>query len=294
MKNLFTSIAISLFFSLVTNAQNPASIAKNSVGYISHLNKNTPGMFVSGTGSLIIKNIDSTHGKVYLVTNRHVLPTRAESDSINFRIKSPQGFVNVEIQIFDKLGNLSNGVKYDADGNDLAVIEITQQYLNHQMHYLDSLLIPYYLLFTKDSIIKYKTQVGDEILFIGFPSLFYDKRNYSPLIRTGIIASVPEDDYYFNDLYRYNVQKSTGDFIPEKLSGFLIDATALHGSSGSLVFTKPNVFNSNGYKNITAVLGIVTFSYPDIDTKTGVHQANVAGVISSSQIKKTIDLFVWK
>jgi hypothetical protein len=57
----------------------------------------------------------------------------------------------------------------------------------------------------------------EEVLFVGYPSGYYDRRNHLPIIRRGTTATSP-----------------FGDFNGEP--AFLIDAPVLPGSSGSPVF----------------------------------------------------------
>src|SRR5882757_9916467 len=94
----------------------------------------------------------------------------------------------------------------------------------------------------------------------------YDKRNCSPIVRGGIIASDPSQDFYFNDIlvkHKY----------PPKLSGFLIDAHGVHGSSGSLVFLKSSSFYDDGngmvgmgsMKSPAYILGMLKEDFNDIN-----------------------------
>jgi len=287
---------------LTSHSQQVLRIISNDVGLVSYNIGNTNKMS-SGTGTLILKMNDTTTGSVFLITNRHVLPLKNENDSIHFQIKKSSGvlnsYVDIAIPIFDTMGALSETVKFDPDTNDLAVINITDIYIQKGLRYLDSSLIPYTLLATKEIIVNNDIGIGDEILFVGYPSLFYDKRNFSPLMRSGIIASSPIDDYYFNDLYRMNYYVKSKEVLPEKLKGFLIDGSVLHGSSGSLVFLKPQAFKlRNGAVNMGQggtpyILGVLTNTYFDISSNSG-ERANIGGVISSEQVKKTIDLFKYK
>jgi hypothetical protein len=286
-----------------TRSQGVVQQAANSVGLISFQDKSKPGNLGFGTGTLIAKTISDKGAFIFIVTNRHVLPQRTQSDSINFKIRNlneESGFFNIPIRIFEKNGDYSNAIRFDPDGNDLAVINISEQFiLNKKLDYLVSHMFTTSFLLPKDSV-RANVELGDEIFFIGYPSVLYDKRNASPIVRTGIISSNPADDYYFNETYRGIYFSKTGELIPEKLSGFLIDANVFNGSSGSLVFTKPKLFKlgkdgrikySTNPDGQVIVLGILTSSYFDIVSTTNT-RLQLGGVISAEQIIKTMEPFV--
>jgi S1-C subfamily serine protease len=63
-----------------------------------------------------------------------------------------------------------------------------------------------------------KLDIASPVLFIGYPNGMFDQKHYTPIVRQGFLATLPELD--FND---------------EPV--FLIDASVFPGSSGSPVFT---------------------------------------------------------
>ncbi len=116
-------------------------------------------------------------------------------------------------------------------------------------------------------------------------------------MRQAVISTPPQDAFYFNDIIRINYFRRFGLVPSEKLDGFLIDGNAIGGSSGSLVFLRPQFLrNLNGQieRNVTTsdpmVLGILSYSYFGI-TSSDSGRINLGGVISSDAIKRTIDLF---
>jgi len=110
-------------------------------------------------------------------------------------------------------------------------------------------------------------------------------------MRGGIIATTPMEEYYFNDVLRHH-------FNMEKLNGFLIDANSFGGSSGSLVILKSqysqiykgNIVHSS-QKAAPFVLGILTHSYPSVNTGDNSQRLALGGVISSEVIIETINQF---
>ena len=63
-------------------------------------------------------------------------------------------------------------------------------------------------------------QVADDVIIIGYPRGFYDKKNLFPIVKSGIIAS------------RWGIPFHNNPY-------FLIDAKLFPGSSGSVVLSKP-------------------------------------------------------
>jgi hypothetical protein len=169
-----------------------------------------------------------------------------------------------------------------------------------KIQHLLSHCLNYNQLLDRSALDSNEISLGSDIVFLGYPNALFDKRNFSPIARLGIISSLPNRDFYFSDEYRYSLYYKAHIFIPEKLNGFLVDATATGGSSGSLVISKPRFFKVQNkqikyYSDPNGqifVLGILTESFFDLDSRiTGNQWTHIAGVITAEQIKKTIDLF---
>src|SRR5205085_4299504 len=97
-----------------------------SVGMVSYLVNSTQRSF--GTGTLVYKHRSPTTLSVFLITCKHVLPSKSQADVIYFDIanpKSPNKFSTVRVIVYDSVGNLYPEIKFDPDGNDLAVIDVT-------------------------------------------------------------------------------------------------------------------------------------------------------------------------
>lgn len=269
------------------------------VGMVSYLPN--PNQRSYGTGTLIYKKNTDTSLSVYLVTCKHVLPQKLDADYIYFDIanpKSPNKFSTIKISIYDSIGNYFPQIKIDLDGNDLAIVDVTGYFDQPNLRDIVNTIIPYEMILTKDSIIVNNINVGDDVFFIGIPSGMYDNRNISPILRAGVISTPPESDFYFNDMIKAGYFAKYREIIPTKLNGFLIDGNAIGGSSGSLVFLKPQFvrlnngqleYNKEGGEPL--ILGILAFSYLDLGQTVDPIKINLGGVISGSSIKKTIDLF---
>lgn len=273
----------------------------NAVGIITYSYPAGRGI-ESGTGTLLYKQFREGGMKIFLVTCKHVLPEVDTATMIQFAIKNDSSKTNVTtltIDVFDSLKRYLPYIKFDPLGNDLAVIDVTQIFLDFPLRNLQNKPIPYTLLATRDSLATYNVHVGDEILFVGYPNFYFNTINKRPIMRGGIIATPPEDVFYFDSVL-LDIYKRSQVALPKKLDGFLIDGNVAGGSSGSLVFVRPQFirnFNGKMEQNITTsdpmILGILSNSYFGINRSENT-RINLGGVISSDAIKRTIDLFITK
>lgn len=299
------AIFVLMLCSLRVVAQNPVYSLTHNVGILRFDLKNQPGKYSIGTGTLLQKSDATTKkGKVFLITAGHVLPKYEQNKIVSFQIfldSSDGAYFRVPLEIYDSTGKLRSFVKTDPDGNDLAVIDVTGMFVEHpQLQKFIPNIIPFDRLANKDTLIENNITVGGDIIFVGYPNTLYDKRNSFPIVRTGIIATDPTQDFYFNDEYRQSLFVRFGEQSSEKLNGFLIDANAVGGSSGSLVCTKPQYISLSKEGKLVFyegtgmfyILGVLTNSYFGTDSiLTQRSRANLGGVISASQIIKTINLF---
>jgi hypothetical protein len=127
-----------------------------------------------------------------------------------------------------------------------------------------------------------------------YPSAIFDARNVSPILRTGVIATVPSEGYAFNDALRKKFN------LPDRIDGFLIDANVFPGSSGSVVILKQQSTTIgpkgdtivSSAKKIPYILGIVSGSIPISDTALGTTQRMGLGIVYSAEaIRAVIELF---
>lgn len=252
-----------------------------------------------GTGFFVFRTVHDNQGHVFLVTNKHVLPPTGYSKSIKIRVttgpaeKSIVRFV--EIPIIGQDGRyLSNTRLHPNPGFDIAAVNITDS-INKEL--IRGSWLPIELLVTQQMLKDENITVGDDIFLLGFPDAIFDARNIFPILRTGVIATVPSEGYSFNDRLRglYG--------LPDRLDGFLIDANVFPGSSGSVVILKPQPVTIgpqgetevSGRKKIPYILGIISGSIPISDTALGSNQRMGLGIVYSAEaIRSVIELFYQK
>jgi len=176
---------------------------------------------------------DKHFGNYWLVTNRHVLYSKNESDGrrhlvdqLTFRVraleKTSKELIWIEVTLSQ--AELLQKAKVLSDQKiDVAVIDICNK--------VEEELIKYKNLQVNISPIEednladksnFPIEVSDDVIVIGYPQGFYDTVNLYPIVKSGIIAS-----------------KWGAEFRGNK--GFAIDAKLFPGSSGSLVITKPRM-----------------------------------------------------
>lgn len=119
------SICLLILLPFSVRGQNIVSIISNTVGLISWKHENSIKI---GTGTVVTKKITDSSLFVFIVTNRHTLPSYNQASHISFKIKDPinkDKFIETKIPIFTSIGKLSNNIKFDPDSNDLAIINIS-------------------------------------------------------------------------------------------------------------------------------------------------------------------------
>lgn len=239
-----------------------------------------------GTGFLIAKEIEKGKWHVYLITNKHVLPTKGKENNIMIGASSSSRdtFCWVTIPVVDANGQYKSNVKLHPNQNyDVAAIDVTPYCVDKR---IQCTAISTSLLATKDILKDLHITIGDEILLLGYPEAIYDERNLSPVLRQGIIATLPTEGF---------VSRLAG--IPDKIDGFLIDASVFPGSSGSLVLLKRSIYLENGIglavggsRSKQWVLGVVSGTLKSTAT-TPPQMIGLGLVFSSDVILATIEEF---
>lgn len=193
-----------------------------------------------GTGFLVFRPSEggSNEGKVFLVSNKHVLNKDSELRNkatkiilhLNIR-KQDQSIVAHEAEISLNIEGSKSYREHPSEDVDVIAFEITQ--LLAQYPFIEKQIVTYEMLLTAKAIEDWDIKIGDEVLTIGYPEGVRHRTSNLPLVRSGIIATrigeTLEDDY----------KEPDGVFRKRILRGFLIDGAVIPGSSGSPVVLKP-------------------------------------------------------
>ncbi|HBA87125.1 MAG TPA: hypothetical protein DCZ75_03795 [Geobacter sp.] len=249
-----------------------------------------------GSGFLLFRPVSDNQGQVYLITNKHVLPSPTGPDNITIRVNiksaaNPQ-VQDLPVPIYNKKKQYLPTVRFHPNpGYDVAAVNITEQVARQG---IEGVWLPYDLLVTDERLKDEHISIGDDIFLLGYPDGIFDQRNVSPILRRGVLATSPNQGYAFNERLR----RQYG--LPERIDGFLIDAGVFPGSSGSVVILapQPTTLGARGEtvvssaKKIPYVLGVVSGSIPIADSALGSVQRLGLGVVYGTKtIREVVELF---
>ena len=170
-----------------------------------------------GTGFFYMADVTDELGearsKMLLISNRHVLGDGLGRMIVTLNRRKDDGTPDLGNTLtFVYEGNMlaNNYYPHPQSDVDLACVDVSR--LTHTDAYTVSIRQDFL------TPIDYSTTfLGSEVLFAGFPNNFYDKKNNLPLVRRGILASMPNVDF-----------QGKGNVV--------IEALVFEGSSGSPVF----------------------------------------------------------
>jgi hypothetical protein len=201
-------------------------------------------MVSHATGFLMFQGLKLTHGQIFLITNKHILPPEGKQREIKVRVvvRDTDGASRVEdvsVPVTGADGKYLPSVRMHPNPEtDVAAINIATTAFGSKFQLLIDAIttgkrLDTSMLLSMDQLRSAKIGMGSSVYVLGFPAALYDPRNVSPVLRMGVISTDPEDGYTFND----ELRQTTG--LPKHIDGFLIDSNVYPGSSGSLVIAGP-------------------------------------------------------
>lgn len=169
-----------------------------------------------GTGFLVRVNFlgDPTESLILLISNKHVLEKNNKLNLIFHKKKHNSDLPNLKDFFYFRADSYEGALSLHPDPKiDLACINIS--------NVISQLGPQVYFKFLEKVVFanfnETELDVGQKVIFVGYPDNRYDQKHNLPIVRSGIIASHPKLDY--------NGEKQ-----------FIIDAQVFPGSSGSPVF----------------------------------------------------------
>lgn len=253
----------------------------------------------SGTGFLVFRKIGDNKGRIFLVTNKHVVhkedARRASVPHVTCHFNTTEEDGSLGTVAGDvPLTNLDGTKRYrehsDAD-TDVIAIEVTD--VMNFNPCIKKRWVGYDLFAVEDKRTELDITVGEEIVTIGYPLGLRQGDSNFPLLRQGLIATrigVPIRD---------KVKNPDGTFRDRTLRAFLIDGATVPGSSGSPVVLKPVI--GRKVKNTIRVgtappvlLGIVAKTmYAPVPVENGVIPgfAGLGLVFDVETIRETVERF---
>lgn len=187
--------------------------------FFSTLRIERPATNSMGTGFLVqVESCVPGRHYIFLVSNRHVLDDPTKETLLSIHLKSVDGnpllgeVFNVKISQF-----LKGYYCPDSSDIDLALLNVSEivdlaKAKTGKDANFRGVTLDLFSDYTEVDLIP-----NQRITFIGYPNNFYDKKNYLPILRSGIIASIPKVDFEGKPLV-------------------IVDAQVFQGSSGSPVF----------------------------------------------------------
>jgi hypothetical protein len=191
-----------------------------------------------GTGFLVIRKMNEKEGKVFLVTNKHVLHPDPQ-------MRKDAAFLKMFLNIREQDGSV-RGFSFQfllRDGShklwrehpdlnvDVLAVDVTS--LINSYPAIENRGADYSFFALPEVLKREEITEGEEVLVIGYPLGLYHSRTHSPLVRQGIIATK------IGERIHVRIRQLSGDSRRVEIPGFLIDAAILPGSSGSPVVLKP-------------------------------------------------------
>lgn len=253
----------------------------------------------TGTGFLVYRSTSTTQGRVFLVTNKHVVHKdfnkiiEVPFIKCHFNTKESDGMISIvdgDIPMTSKDGAQRFRQHPDID-TDVLAIEVTDvMNLNPK---IEKRWAIYDLFAEKNKRDELDISVGEEVVTIGYPLGLRQGSTNFPLLRQGIIAT--KIGYPILD----KIKNPDGSLRDRNLRAFLIDGACIPGSSGSPVVLKPvigrHVKNSIQLGLAPAVLlGIIAetkYAPIQIDKNIIPSFAGLGLAFDVETIRETIELF---
>lgn len=193
-----------------------------------------------GTGFLIIRKLNDKQGKVFLLTNKHVV-------HLDPQMRRDAAFLKMFVNVREKDGAVRGTAfqfslseegqrlwrEHPTPDIDVLAIDVTALINSHPG--LENKGADYSFFALPEVLKREEITEGEEVLVIGYPLGLYHSRTHSPLVRQGIIATK------IGEPINIRIRQPSGESRRVEIPGFLIDAAIVPGSSGSPVVLKPIV-----------------------------------------------------
>lgn len=238
-----------------------------------------------GTGFLLAKDIGNDRVKILLYSNKHVFWGKKDQNV-------PAIKKNIEITLHQineddtySLGKIKkfafvldrDDTKHYHESLDLDVAAIDISFFYNLPDFKSGMRALKYKDFCEYNYEE--THCGQEILFVGYPTGFYDQKNFLPIMRKGFISSIPTIDF--------NGKKE-----------ILIDAEVYPGSSGSPVFVTLNnkykllgIMSQAVYKGLNFIPGTSKVTEQQNEVSLPIEWIGIGILIKITAIKEIYDLF---
>ena len=254
----------------------------------------------TGTGFLVSRKIDEASGKVFLVTNKHVIhknPVRraaARQVILHLNSKAAGGTItgfSVAWPLSYRNGSKAYREHPDRD-TDVLAVDVTDLIASRSN--LNAKWADYTSFGLPEKLAELEITQGEEVIAIGYPLGLHHPTSNLPLLRQGIIAT------RIGECLQDEIKEEDGTHRKRTLQAFLIDGATIPGSSGSPVVLKPVVGRFTKGMNVRLgacppiLLGIIAETrYAPIHVAEDVilSFAGLGLAFDASTVRDTVELF---
>jgi len=169
-----------------------------------------------GTGFIFDYAKNDKH-YMFIVTNKHVIKDTVKG-TLAFNLNDSEKPILGKVFTINYSDFRSRWIGHDEEDIDVAVMPFTpvlNELSNKGVQIFFRAVTPD--LIPNDKLLNEEIDAVEDVIFVGYPSDIYDKKNLLPVVRKGITATPISVDF-------------------EGKPAFLIDASIFPGSSGSPVF----------------------------------------------------------
>jgi len=195
----------------------PESIFENILFTTVRVEARLPNNSTSTGTGFVFNYVKNDKQYLFVVTNKHVIKNSIKG-KLTFNQSDGEKPILGKVFTIDYSNFESQWIGHPQDDIDVAIMPfapVLNELSNRGVQIFFKSLTPD--LIPSDKVLREEIDAVEDIVFVGYPSDIYDRRNLLPVVRRGITATPISVDF-------------------EGKPAFLIDASIFPGSSGSPVF----------------------------------------------------------
>lgn len=195
----------------------PESIFENILFTTVRIEASLPNNSTSTGTGFVFNYVKNDKQYLFVVTNKHVIKNSIKG-KLTFNQSDGEKPILGKVFTIDYSNFESQWIGHSQDDIDVAIMpfaHVLNELSNRGVQIFFRSVTPD--LIPSDKLLREDIDAVEDIVFVGYPSDIYDRKNLLPVVRRGITATPISIDF-------------------ERKPTFLIDASIFPGSSGSPVF----------------------------------------------------------